>query len=181
MAIRRYSSEAIVLKRKNFGEADRIITLLSKDYGKIVLIANGVRKPKSKKRGGLEVFSKIKFAASGTRGFDILTEVLLIDSYQEVRLDLKRASVAYFIVEAVDKLTREGEKNIHLYISLVNCLEEIGELNSLRKLREDFITDSLVLLGFWPKGKLMPYPDRALENVVEREMVSKRVGKRVLD
>ncbi len=180
MVPRRYSSEAIVLARRNFGEADRILVVYSKHYGKLHLIAKGVRKPKSRKRGSLEVFSHIKFAAARGKNLDIVTEVEIINSFQDVRKNLKKVAVAYFIVETVGRLTREGEKNLKLYSDI---LENIGMLKTshrLRKLREQFVYDTLVLSGFWPKGKKMNNPDSTLESVVEREMNSKRVGKKLL-
>jgi len=58
-----YSSEGIILSRKNYGEADRILTVFSKNYGKVTLLAKGIRKLISKKRGHLEIFSEVKFSA----------------------------------------------------------------------------------------------------------------------
>jgi DNA repair protein RecO (recombination protein O) len=177
---RKYSSEAIVLSRKNYSEADRIIVIYTKHYGKITIIGKGVRKPKSKKRSSIEVFSKIKFSAARTKGFDILTEVELIDFYKNVRTDLKKVSVAYFFVETVNKLTQDGEKNDEIYNLLVKYLDSLKRSAVLKKLRHMFISEILILLGFWPKDKILANPDKVLENVVEREMTSVRVGKKVL-
>ena len=94
MKIRTYSSEGIILARKNYSEADRILTCFSKSYGKISLLAKGIRKLKSKKRGHLEVFSHIKFSASRGHGMDIITEVETINTFSKDYtlnlLDLKR-------------------------------------------------------------------------------------------
>jgi DNA repair protein RecO (recombination protein O) len=180
MQYRRYSSEAIVLSRKNFSEADRILTVFSKHYGKLSVIAKGVRKPKSRKRGALEVFSLFKFSAAKGKNLDIVTEAELIDSFKKIRKSLKKTSVAYFLVEVVNRLTREDEKNFELYTFLVDSLDKLKESRSPRKLRENFIYQTLVMLGFWPKGKKMVNPDFVLEEIIEREMSSKRVGKKIL-
>ena len=74
MKQRSYSSDGIILSRKNYGEADRILIVLSKNFGKLSLLAKGIRKIKSKKRGHLEIFSKIKFSAVKGHGFDLMTE-----------------------------------------------------------------------------------------------------------
>ena len=74
-----FTSEGFVLARRNFGEADRIIDIYSKDKGKISLIAKGIRRPKSRKRGHLEIFSKISFQAINGKGMGILTEAETID------------------------------------------------------------------------------------------------------
>lgn len=180
MQLRTYSSEAIVLSRKNYSEADRILIVYSKHYGKLSLLAKGVRRPKSRKRGALEVFSHIKFAASRGKNLDIVTEVELIDLFKEIRKSLKRTSVAYFLIEVVNRLTREDEKNIELYICLIDNLEKLRTGKNLRELRENFIYQTLVILGFWPKDKELKNPDTVLEQITEREMFSKRVGKKIL-
>lgn len=152
----------------------------SKHYGKLTFIAKGIRKPKSKKRGSLEVFSYIKFAAARGKGMDIMTEVELVDGFDKIRSSLKKVAVAYFMMEAVDKLTREEEKNLVLYSHILNNLKLLKHSTRLKLLREQYIKDLLVMLGYWPPGKKMTDPDGALEHVTEREMNSKRVGKKIL-
>lgn len=177
MLPRRYSSEAIVLSRRNFKEADRILTLFTKEYGKLTVLAKGIRKPSSRKRGSLEVFSKIKFAASRAKGFDIMTEAELLDSYSYIRTDIIKVSVAYFFMETVRRLIEEEEKHSDYYTYVSRTLDDLCITLKLRTLREKFIKNSLTILGFWPSGKQMNDPDDELEKVVEREMVTKRVGK----
>lgn len=179
MRPRRYSSEGIVLARKSYSEADRILVLFSKNYGKLHLIAKGVRKPKSKKRGSLEVFSHIKFSAGRGKDLDLVEEVETIDYFPKVRDDLRRVAVAYFLVETVGRLTREEEKDVEVFNLLIRALKNLRKGKSLKKLREDFTYDILVLLGFWPKDKIIEKHDRVLEEVVERKMFSIRVGKRI--
>lgn len=175
-----YSSEGIVLARRTYGEADRILVVYSKNYGKIHLIARGVRKPESRKRGSLEVFSHIKFSAARGKNLDILTEAEIIDSFPTIRKNLRKVAVAYYLMEVVGRVTREDEKNVELYSLLTEYLGNLRGPTSLRKLRKIFVYDTLSLLGFWPKGKPMDDPDAVLEDVVEREMFSARVGKRLL-
>lgn len=174
-----YSSEGLVLKRINYSDSDRIVTIFSRDYGKIVAVAKGIRKLSSKKRGGLEVFSKIKFGCSKGKGLDLLTEVELLDPFVSIRTSLPKSSVAYFYVETIDKLTREEENRIY-YDYCLSSLENLQNQDNLKSMRRKFTTDSLVSLGFWPKGKEMLYPDKVLENVVERKLNSIRIGKKVI-
>ena len=89
-----YTSEGIVLTRRNFGEADRILVLYTKDRGRISILAKGIRRPKSKKRGHVEVFNKIRFQAVSGRGLDIMTEAEVVDDFKEVRTSLKKISLA---------------------------------------------------------------------------------------
>lgn len=177
---KKYSSEGIVIARKNFGEADRIITIFTKKYGKLSLLAKGVRKPKSKKRGHIEIFSHIKFSGEKTKGMDIVTEVETINSYSFLRKNLRKASLAYFFMEVVNKLTREGERNEVLYKFLLEYLAKTVSSKKMRAIKNEFIYDILVLLGFWPKALLMKSPESVLREVTEREISTIRVGKRIL-
>ncbi len=169
-----------MLARRNYGEADRIVVLYSKDYGKVSVIAKGVRRTKSKKSSSVEVFSRIKFSAARGKNLDILTETEILDSYAATRKDLKKVSVAYFLMETVGRLTREDEPNIKYYSDVLENLRTLASSKSLRKLREQFVYDSLVELGFWPKGKKMENVDKVLEEVSERQSNSARVGKKML-
>ena len=175
-----YTSEAIILARKSYSEADRILIAFTKYYGKTSFIAKGIRKPKSKKRGTLEVFSQLKLSAARSKSLDIITETEIINNFSDFRKDLKKVSVAYFFVETVGRLTQEGEKNLKLYSLLLTNLTSLATSNELGVLRRTFIYDVLVLLGFWPKGKKMENHDLVLENITERKMNSVRVGKKLV-
>lgn len=180
MTPRTYSDEGIILARRNYSEADRILVIFSKNYGKISLIAKGVRKLNSRKRGHLEVFSQIKFAAAKGKNLDIMTEAEIIDSFSKVRSELRKVAVAYYILEVVGRVTREDEKNDILYSYILENLRMLKTDLSLRKLRQDFVYQTLTILGFWPKDKIMDNPDKVLEEVTEREMSTVRVGKKLL-
>lgn len=180
MRFRTYSSEAIVLARRNYSEADRIIVVYSKDYGKLSLMAKSVRKVKSRKRGSIEVFSHIRFSAAKTKGLAILTEADIISTFFEIRKNLKKISVAYYFTEVVGRLTHEGEKNEELFSLLLKYIQALRKETALKKLREQYIKDVVILLGYWPKGRPINNPDLLLEEISERNMNSIRVGKKLL-
>jgi len=174
-----FSSEGIVLARKNYGEADRIVSIFSKHFGRLSFIAKGVRRPISRKRASLEIFTHISFFAHSGRSLDLILETQIIDSFREIRKSLKKVSLAYFYCEVVGRITREAEKNLELYNLLLNYLEELKTEKNLKSVRLKFIYDVLVIMGFWPKGKEIPNPDALLEAVLERRLSSVRVGKKL--
>lgn len=175
-----YFSEAIVLTRRNYSEADRILIVASKYYGKIVLLAKGVRKPKSRKRGSIEVFSKIKFSAARGKVFDIVTEVEMLNFHNGIRSNLKKISLAYYFMEVVDRIIQQEEKNGEIFDLLDHYLEKLGSEKKLKKLKDEFIVKILILSGFWPKDKKVGDPGKTLEYILERRIFSARVGKKVL-
>ena len=181
MKQRTYSSEGIILKRSNFQEADRILTVFSKRYGKITLLAKGIRKLGSRKRGHLEIFSEIKFQAVASSGFDILTEAITINNFNKLRLNLNRVTLAYYFCEVLNKIVKEDEKHDELFELLSKSLKELETAKNLKTLRKDFIVKLLVELGYWPGNKKMINHDIELEEVLERKLNSLRVGKKVLE
>lgn len=180
MKQRSYSSEGIVLSRKNYGEADRILIVISKEFGKLSLLAKGIRKIKSKKRGHLEIFSKIKFSAASGHGIDIITEAETIDDFAGVRVNLNKISLAYYFCEVVNKITHEDGRVSTVYNLLSIALEELEEETGLKKLRLKFIYDLLTNMGYWPTGKKLIDADIVLDDVLERKINSVRVGKQML-
>lgn len=179
--MRSFNDEGIVLARRSYSEADRILSIYSRHNGRISVVAKGVRKLQSKKRGHIEVFNLIKFQAVKGKGLDLITEAEIIDNFPEVRKNLKRISLAYYFMEVMGRVTHEGEKNYELFGLLTEFLEKLKTENKLKDLRLDFILRLLTTLGFWPKGKELSYPDSKLEEVIERQLGSLRVGKRLLE
>jgi DNA repair protein RecO (recombination protein O) len=176
-----YSGEGIVLGRKNYGEADRIISIYSKDHGRTTLIAKGIRYPKSKKRGHLEIFSLLKFQAATGRGIDLMTEADITDNFRDIRKSLSKVSLAYYFMEVVGKITHEQEQNIDLFNLILDSLNKLKTETKLKELRLDFIFKLLTTMGYWPRGQELPNPDEVLEEVIERQISSIRVGKRMLE
>jgi len=173
------SSEAIVLSTKSYAEADKLITIFSKNFGKLTLIAKGVKRLKSRKRGSLEVFSIIKFFAHRGKGMPIITEVEIIDNLAQLRRDLKKVSVAYFLLEVVSKTTRDEERHHEVYNLLADTLKKLTKEIRLKSLRREFSLELMTLQGFIPKNQFVPNADELLENIIERKLGSVRVGKKL--
>ncbi len=181
MFSKRFSSQAIVLSQRDYGEADRIVILFTQNHGKLSFLAKGVRKPKSRKRGNLEVFNLIKF--SGTKpmeGLGMITEVDIVENFPQLRTDLKKMAVGYFLLETIQKITRDDEKHEIVFGLLHKYLYLICETDNIGALRKSFITEVLIELGFWPGGSKLSDPDGFLEDILEKRLNSVRVGKRIL-
>lgn len=171
---RSYKTEGIIIKRINFGEADKLLTLFSKHFGKIRLIAKGVRKIKSRKSGNIELFFQISLMAARGRSIDIITEVQPINTFKNFRKNLKKTSMAYYFCELVDRLTAEGQANKKVYDLLQSHLTNLNLAKNLPNIR-DFEENLLINLGFGVPDKfkksassLRPY----IEEICERRILS---------
>lgn len=176
---RSFSDIGIVLARRNFGEADRIYSVFSSNHGRLSLLAKGVRRPSSRKRGHLDIFNLVKFQASHGKGIDLITEAEVVKDYSILKKDLKKVAVGYFINEAVGKTTQEKERHFEIYKLIENTLDELLISDNLKPIRNAFTVELLTTLGYWPRDKSLPKPDEKLEEVIERQMYSIRVGKKL--
>src|SRR5215472_14024187 len=89
---RTYRTEAIVLRRKDIGEADRILTLFTPQLGKVRAVAKGIRKPRSRKAGHLELFTCTRLLLAVGRDLDIITQAEGLEPYRPLRDDLLRGA-----------------------------------------------------------------------------------------
>lgn len=139
--------EGIVLKRRNLGEADRILTVFSMQRGKISVLAKGVRRITSRRAGNVELLNRSVMFLHPTKNFLILTEASVLDTYQRLKEDLTLSTYAFHIIELVDKLTAENQENRILYEHLVNVLERLSK-NPRQILVRTFEAKILADLGF---------------------------------
>jgi len=106
--MRQFVTEAIILSRIEFGEADRIITLLTPDHGKLRLIAKGVRRVKSKLAGGIELFSISDITYVQGRGeIGTLISTRLVKHYGQIATDIDRTMLGYDLIKQLNKATED--------------------------------------------------------------------------
>ena len=148
---RTYRSEAVVLRRVDFGEADRLLTLYSREHGKIKGIAKGARKPQSRKTGHVELFMRSRFFLAKGRDLDIITQAEAIDSYVALRSDLVRTTYASYAVELLDRFTVEEDKHSGIYDLLVNALGWFATAEDLLLAARFYELRLLSLTGFQPR------------------------------
>lgn len=175
-----FTTQGFILKKSNRSEADRVFTLFTKDLGKITAIGKGVRRLGSKKRGHLEVFSKIKVSISQSGDFYYISEATTLDNYIANKRSLNKVSLGYYFLELVDKLTQLNEADLKLYSLLEKYLSLLSDFENLKKLRSSFVKDVLIALGYWRDEFKILNVDNLVSDVVEKNINSLRVGKRIL-
>lgn len=148
---RTYRSEAVVLRRVDFGEADRLLTLYSREYGKIRAIAKGARKPQSRKTGHVELFMRSRFFIAKGRNLDIITQAEVIEPYLALRSDLVRMTYASYAVELLDRFTVEEDNHTGIYDLLVNALGWFAAAESPILAARYYELRLLALTGFHPR------------------------------
>lgn len=110
--------QGIVLRTYDFGEADKVVVLLSPNRGKLRTVAKGVRKTKSRFGGRLEPFSHVDMTLYEGRNLDTITAVSTIDPFAHLRNDLSAVVTASTMAEAADLVATEGEPATGLFLLL---------------------------------------------------------------
>lgn len=123
MAIR--NDQGIVLRGYPFGEADRVVVLLSPNNGKLRTVAKGVRKTTSRFGGRLEPFTHVDLVLYEGRNLDTITQVSIIEGFPRLRSDLTRVVGAGIMVEAADAVAQEEESALRLFLLLQRGLRAL--------------------------------------------------------
>ena len=148
-------TEALVLKSIKFGDTSKIATLYSKNYGKIKVIAKGIRKPKSKLAGALQTFSHIQivFYKKQTAEIYLLSQSEILHSYQALTKDLNRYVFASAAMELLDRLITGEEPHPEIFdlaLETLSCMESSPQ-KSLEKSFWSYALKLADLLGYKPK------------------------------
>lgn len=148
-----YRETGVVLRVHKLGEADRIVTLLTRTHGRVRAVAKGVRRTRSKFGGRLEPFSHVDLLLYAGRNLDIVTQAESLDSFGGViAADYGRYTAAVAIAETAERLTaEEREPSLRLYLLLVSALRAIAEAGRDPSLVLDaFLLRAMVLAGWAP-------------------------------
>ncbi len=120
---RRYVTDAIVLSRFDLGEADRVLTLITPEHGKLKAIAKGIRRPSSRLGGSLEPFAELRVVLARGRTFDVVTEVHVGHAWLALRDRLESAATAWYLAELADRSLEERHAAEPLYDLLHRAYE----------------------------------------------------------
>ena len=149
---RSFRASAVVLRHANFGEADRLLTLFTREQGKVRAIAKGVRKLTSRKAGHVEPFTYVTLQLAKGRDLFIVTQAETVNTFSGLRDDLVKTSYAAYIVELLDRFTYEEETpHPPVFRLLIETLERIEkESNAWLPIRY-YEMRLLEFLGFRPQ------------------------------
>jgi DNA repair protein RecO (recombination protein O) len=122
-----YRDEAVVLRTHKLGEADRIITLLSRSHGKIRAVAKGVRRTSSKFGARLEPFTHVDLQLATGRTLDVITQAVTLHPYAEpLGQDYELYTTGQVMIETADRLvTEEGQPSLRQYQLLLGGLQAL--------------------------------------------------------
>lgn len=180
-----YATHAIVLKRRNVAETDRIVTIFSKEYGRMRVYARGVRRVHSRRSAYLEVFSHTVLVLHRGKTWDSVTEATPLHAFSRLRSDLARVSNSYYLCELVDALLPERQEHRDVYMLLLGTLTALNDVTQTDpiEISEQFALELLRILGYLardrtlPSGQIDPY----IESIIEKRIRSHRLLTKFVD
>lgn len=149
-----YHDEGVVLRTVKLGEADRIITVLTREHGKVRAVAKGVRRTKSHFGGRLEPFMRVDVLIAQGRSLDVISQADSIAAYAaNICVDYESYAAANVIVETVDHVvSSEREPATAQYALLVAALHALSQhSHPSQMIGESYVMRSLALAGWTPR------------------------------
>jgi len=147
-----YKTEAISMKTAPFAEADKLVTLFSKEQGKIRVVAKGARRIPSRLGGRVETFSYANYILAKGRSLDIVSQCEIIETFQSVRDNPEALRVGFYLLKLVDAGTVEGQSNPELFDLLLKGLTALKMKKDMRLIEKRFEKAFLRIEGIYREG-----------------------------
>lgn len=177
--MRTYKIEGIVLRRRNLGEADRILTVLSRESGKISVKAPGVRRIPSRRGAHVELLnhSQLTLYRSSRSFMPIVTEAQTVEDFSSIKDNLQKIGYAYYICELINGLCPDNQENRSVFFHLKSTLSNLAQTLDAYALVKKFEKELLAQLGFWSEVRLLQTQDSrtVMERLLERRLKTMRV------
>lgn len=148
---RLYRTEAIILRRADMGEADRLLTIFTPGQGKLRVVAKGVRKPRSRKSGHVELFMRVELLIAKGRSLDIVSQAETVEAYPALREDLVRSTYAHYCAELLDRFTADEQEHGELYDLLAVTLARLCDASEPALAARYYELQVLTLAGYQPR------------------------------
>ena len=148
---RNYQTEAIIIKKTKLGEADRILTLYTPHLGKIQGVARGVRRPRSKLAGHLELLTHSQVSLARGRNLDTITGSQTINSFLPLKSNLELTSYALYAIELVDQFTADHIENYPLFQLLLETMHQLCQAGDNELVLRYFELHLLNEVGYRPQ------------------------------
>jgi len=166
-----FRNEGIVLRSIEYSDADKIVTIYTKNYGKIQAIAKGVRKTKSKFGSSLEILTDAIFLFYRGKNIDIISQTEILESFFSTCKEVRRFAFASNCAEIVNKLTEEGDTNVALFTLLKNTLHYLKEAKDPQLINLAFKWKAITNLGYRPLFSFYNYSKE--NNLIGNQKISK--------
>ncbi|HEY3366036.1 MAG TPA: DNA repair protein RecO [Symbiobacteriaceae bacterium] len=146
-----YNTEAIIIRVRDFDEADKIAVLLTREDGKVQVIAKGARRPRNRYTAATQLFTHVKASLFHGRNLDTLSQIEIEESFRNLREDLVRMAYGSYVCELMDELVKEKMKSETTFLLLLTTLHLLNAVEfAPEPILLAFELKLLAILGFRP-------------------------------
>lgn len=147
-----YKTLAVSLKTVPFAEADKLVTLFTREHGKIKAIAKGARRVPSRFGGRVETFTYADYFIAQGRSLDIISQCQVIESFQKVREKGQTLPAGLYMLKLVNSGTAEGQVYIELFDLLLQSLFRLKNEQDAKRVVKDFVRGFVTVEGIFKEG-----------------------------
>lgn len=163
---RLFRTVGVVLRRRDFDEGDRLITVLTRDRGKLRLLAKGARKVTSRKAAHVDLFRQVDLLVHQGRTFGVVSQAETIQAFAGLADDLERLAAAYYVADLTDTFVGEGDDARGVYDLLIEVLQWLESGCDPKLAQRYFELHLLDLEGYRPEFYRCPGCGEWLEEQV---------------
>jgi len=143
-----YKTQGIIIKKSNLGEFDQLLTVYTKEFGKVLLKGKSVRKNQAKLKGHLELFLNSYLMIAPAKGFDIITGAETLNNFSYLHKNLSSLASSYYLSELIDKLISGPENDNQIWELILFNFKELNKKNNIKLIVNNFENQLLELLGY---------------------------------
>jgi len=168
-----YKTDAIVIRSLNYGESDKIITLFTRDFGKIKGIAKGARRSKKRFQNALGLFSHLRLVFFDREGMGLMRVESsdILHSFPKIREDLKKIFYGNYYLELINEMAGERESNLEAFDLLLSFLHTLDGAEPQEEQLRMFEIRMLSIFGYRPNLKRCSLCKRDREDLQESPSV----------
>ncbi len=160
-----YKTQGIIIKNINSGETDRLLTVYTKDFGKLLLKAKAIRKKQAKLKGHLELFSYVHLMAIPTKSWPLITGAELIRGFLFLHRSLPALAASYYLAEIIDRLMIGPERDERIWNTILLAFCQLNKKEEdVRKIIKDFEIRIIEALGYGQQDKTALFIESLLGN-----------------
>lgn len=128
-----FKINGIILKKKEYGENNLLVTIFSKEIGKIVAMSFGITKSKKRNLAAYNPMNVVEFTISKRNNFYSIKEANITKVFKNILIDIEKLEISLYILDSIDKIYDEVAENERFFLKLINILNYINEVINLKR------------------------------------------------
>ncbi len=159
-----FSIDGIVIREQILNDNDKLLTVLTGEKGKMTVLARGIKAIGSKRSAGAQLFCYSTFTFVERNGRNVLDEIIVKDSFQELSRDVESLALASYFAEFANRVCMEENDEAQMLRLVLNCIYALARTKASRKMiKAAFEMQAMVILGFMPNFQQCTYCSSRLD------------------